>query len=170
MSGLRAQVLGLIALRTDISEKDKAASAGQPAAKQQAEALARLAAVRDAAQQCIAATLQSLNAWAGPLREQQLQHLALQAEANGHPNSDGVESSVDSESGPGSVSTGGAGAETGSEAERLEAAWAHKSSLAKGIAMFNRNGVKGVKYLVEQNLVAKIPQVRGSHTHTHMST
>jgi hypothetical protein len=46
-----------------------------------------------------------------------------------------------------------------SEAERLEAAWAHKSTLSRGLSMFTTSPVKAVKYLIAQQIVDNTPEV-----------
>jgi hypothetical protein len=46
-----------------------------------------------------------------------------------------------------------------SEAERLEAAWAHKSTLSRGLSMFTTSPVKAVKYLISQQIMDSTPEV-----------
>ncbi len=165
-SWLALQVLGLVAQRTDVTDRDRAASPNQPAAKQQAEALARLAAVREAALRCIAAALQSVNAWAAPLREHLHHQQQLQALQQQQQQGDGAAAAAANGNhgaqppSPTHEGDAAAAAAAAAEAERLEAVWAHKSTLAKGIALFNGSPTKGVKFLIQQGLVEKSPQVR----------
>ncbi len=143
------QVLGRVAQRTDVSDRDRAAAApNQPASKQHAEAIARLAAVRDGALKCLTTFLATISAWAAPLRE------AAAAAATTHATAADGGAAVD-----GDGATGGAD-EGNREVERLEAVWAHKSSLAKGMALFNTRPIKGLKFWISHGLVDKDPQVR----------
>lgn len=56
----------------------------------------------------------------------------------------------------GGVSGGSGLTEGDGGAERLEAQWAHKSTLSKGVAMFNKSPVKGVKWLVAQGIIPEL--------------
>lgn len=54
----------------------------------------------------------------------------------------------------------GSGNSASSEAERLEAVWAHKSTLSKGLSLFSTSPVKGVRFLIAQGIITeKTPTV-----------
>lgn len=47
------------------------------------------------------------------------------------------------------------------EAERLEAVWAAKSTLAKGLSLFNSKPIKGARFLMDQGCIPqRTPEVR----------
>lgn len=62
------------------------------------------------------------------------------------------------ENGSAHSGSSGAGSE---EAGRLEAAWAHKSALNRGLSMFNHGSpIKAVRFLIAQGIVQESPQAR----------
>ncbi|KAJ9527457.1 hypothetical protein QJQ45_025726 [Haematococcus lacustris] len=159
--------LGWLAQKQDVSDLSDPLSTsrggGQMSVKQQQEALARLAAVREAAQRCIMAVVVALESWTQALREGQgakgavppstAQDSPKQSEAPEH----GSQGSTDSQP----------AAEPASEAERLEAVWALKTHLSRAISLFNSSPVKGVRYLVKQGMVDNQPQAVAQWLRTH---
>ncbi|GFH27912.1 SEC7 domain-containing protein [Haematococcus lacustris] len=136
--------LGWLAQKQDVSDLSDPLSAsrggGQMSVKQQQEALARLAAVREAAQRCIVAVVVALESWTQALREGQgAKGAVLPSTAQDSPKQSEA-------------------AEHGSQAERLEAVWALKTHLSRAISLFNSSPVKGVRYLVKQGMVDNQPQ------------
>ncbi|GFH08479.1 SEC7 domain-containing protein [Haematococcus lacustris] len=125
--------LGWLAQKQDVSDLSDPLSAsrggGQMSVKQQQEALARLAAVREAAQRCIVAVVVALESWTQALREGQgAKGAVLPSTAQDSPKQSEA-------------------AEHGSQ-----------THLSRAISLFNSSPVKGVRYLVKQGMVDNQPQ------------
>ncbi|GMH39854.1 hypothetical protein BSKO_07758 [Bryopsis sp. KO-2023] len=107
--------------------------------------------VRDAAIACTVAMLNSLDAWAGPIREAaaftEFSSRGLQM-ANG-PFSNGLHTSQPS------------------EVKHFSESKAQKNSLSLGLEVFNKNPLKGIASLVASNVVENKPEALGAFLRKH---
>ncbi len=114
----------------------------------------RVAAVKDAALRSILSVVACLEAWAAPIREaHQRASAGLNPSAAGsggaegsnsnNSNAEGEDAGGGSFSGVRSASPASTHAE--GEVERFEAVHSHKTTLAKGIALFNTHPLKGIR-------------------------
>ncbi|KXZ56613.1 hypothetical protein GPECTOR_1g552 [Gonium pectorale] len=143
------QALARLAQRTQLDDQP-------PASQPRPNALDQLAALREGALKCLLAVVACLDAWAGPLKE----GAAGAAGANGElPNGEeageaaravanGALAALGFGAGLG-MGAGGDAAAARSEAERFEAAKVAKSSLGRGLALFNGGSpVKAMRALI----------------------
>ncbi|GLI68912.1 hypothetical protein VaNZ11_013463 [Volvox africanus] len=146
-----------------------------PAGPKQQELARQLASVRDTALRCLLSVVNCLDVWSAPLKEQGPEGAEKPGGAGGRGAATGQQDETresESESGAGSLATVSAGTGTGlrangsttaagtgaSEAERFEAVKVTKSSLTRGLSMFNGgNPVKAMRFLISSGLVEDSP-------------
>ncbi|GIL43151.1 hypothetical protein Vafri_977, partial [Volvox africanus] len=146
-----------------------------PAGPKQQELAKQLASVRDTALRCLLSVVNCLDVWSTPLKDQGPEGAEKPGGTGGRGAGAGQQDETresESESGAGSLATVSAGTGTGlrangsttaastgaSEAERFEAVKVTKSSLTRGMSMFNGgNPVKAMRFLISSGVVEDSP-------------